>query len=546
MIIHTPSRSLLLKVRPAALATLRNIFPAHSRPVDYQGHNLALPHSLPVVKVLRNMQIKAPSPIRYYYDWPRPARFKQVFDHQVTTAEFLTLHPRCFCLNEMGTAKSASTLWAIDYLMTLGLVHRVVIVAPLSTLQQVWLNEIFDVCMHRTALVLHAAADKRRALLAREVDIYIVNPAGLRILQKDISARKDIDLIVVDEAATYRNATTEQYKTLEKTIKGKKLWLLTGAPCPNAPTDAWALARLVDPSRVPPYFTQFKRATMNQLSQYKWVPRPGSHEIAYQAMQPAIRFKKSECLSLPPVTYSNRACELSDEQKHAYSQMKQHLVADARGGHIITAANAADKIGKLRQILCGAVKNPATGDYVTLDHKPRLAVLMEAIEQASAKVLVIVPFKGIVRVLHAELQAWHNYQGDGRRVELVNGDVSVRDRNRIFQDFRDDPSLTELVCHPKVMAHGLNMTEADLVIFYAPIYSNDQAMQVMDRINRPGQTRHMTILRIVANALERDIYAVVEGRALTQESILSLYKKELQLDVQVDTAPAYRELGKAA
>lgn len=528
MLIHKDSGSILLKVKPDTMATLRAIFPSKSKPVDYQGHNLALPHNLTTVKVLRNMGIKAPSPIRYNYGWPRPARFTKVFDHQYATADFLTLHNRCFVLNEMGTSKTASMLWAADYLMTLGVIHRAVIVAPLSTLEQVWLNEIFDVCMHRSAVVLHSNADKRKELLAREVDFYIINHDGLKIVSKEIRERKDIDLIIVDEAANYRNGQTDRYAVLKHVAEKKKLWLATGAPCPNAPTDAWALARLVEPSRVPEYFTQFKRKTMNQITTYKWAPKVGSHVEAFAAMQPAIRFKKSECLELPPVTYTGRSCQLTPEQDKAYTQMKNYLVAEAATTQI-TAANAADKIGKLRQILCGAVKLPGSEEYVVLPHEPRLKVLLESIEQAAAKVLVIVPFKGIVHELKREVQEYHDKQGDGKWCEVVNGDVSLNERNRIFQAFRDDPSLNELICHPQVMAHGLNMTQADMVIFYAPIYSNDQSGQVMDRINRPGQTRKMTILRIAANPLERAIYAMVEGKRESQESILSLYKKELQL-----------------
>lgn len=528
MIVHTPSKSLLLKLRPKKLAEVMAIFPSHSKLIDHEGHNLAVPHNLAVVKVLRNMGIKAPSPIRYYYSWPRPARFTKVFDHQYATADFLTMHPRCFVLNEQGTSKTASSIWAADYLMSLGRVKRVLIAGKLSTLDHVWRDEIFDVAMHRTALVLHADAEKRRQLLAQPVDFYITNHDGLKILADDIKRRKDIDLIIVDEASAFRNAQTGLYEVLKDISKGRKLWLLTGTPCPNAPTDAWALARLIDPTRVPQFFTQFKRKTMQQLSTYKWVPMPGSHETAFEAMQPAIRFKKSDCLTLPPVTHQTRACEMSKEQKDAYQAMKNHMVADAKLQQI-TAANAADKISKLRQILCGSVKDTATEQYVTLDHAPRLKVLLEVIEEASAKVLVIVPFKGIVQVLRDEIQQWHDRRGDGKRVELVNGDVAKGKRDTIFQDFRDDPSLNELVCHPKVMAHGLNLTQADVLVFYAPIDSNEDTLQVMDRINRPGQTRKMTIVRIQANTLERDIYAVANDRAVNQETILQMYKKQLDM-----------------
>lgn len=529
MLVHEPSKSLLLHVRPETLKTLQEIFPKHHKMVEYQGQEIiALPHNLQVVRVLRNMGMKAPSPIRHYYDWPRPARFDKVFDHQIATAEFLTIHPRCFVLNEMGTSKTASTLWAIDFLMHIGYVKKALISCTMSTMRPVWLNEAFDVCMHRTAVVLHGDADKRRQLLDSGAELNIINHDGLKILLSELEKRPDIDLVVVDEASVFRNAGTDAYETLQKIAKGRKLWLLSGAPCPNAPTDAWALARLVSPSRVPAHFTAFKRKTMQQVSTYKWVPKPGSHETAFEAMQPAIRFKKADCLQLPPVTTVDREAEMTKEQIAAYAQMKQHLVLNI-GGAQLTAVNGADGINKLRQILCGAVKDKVTGDYVPIDHSKRFNVLTECIEQAAAKTLVIVPFKGIARILKDELQAWHDKKGDGKRVEIVNGDVSQSERDRIFQDFRDDPDLNELVCHPAVMAHGLTLTQADMLVFYAPIYSNDQSMQVKDRINRPGQKLAMTIVRIACNALERGIYAMLDSRTQTQDNMLELYMKELGL-----------------
>ena len=60
------------------------------------------------------------------------------------------------------------------------------------------------------------------------------------------------------------------------------------------------------------------------------------------------------------------------------------------------------------------------------------------------------------------------------------------------------------------MAHGLNLTEADTTIFYAPIYSHDQYAQVIERFNRTGQTRKMTVVRIAAHSFEWDIYALLD------------------------------------
>jgi hypothetical protein len=48
-------------------------------------------------------------------------------------------------------------------------------------------------------------------------------------------------------------------------------------------------------------------------------------------------------------------------------------------------------------------------------------------------------------------------------------------------------------------------------------------------MNRPGQKHNMTVAMIAANALERKLYAALEGKAHMQDSVLSLYKKEVGL-----------------
>lgn len=526
MIIDTPTKSILLRLKQPEL--VRKVMPRWTKDVDYQGHNLAVKFDLDAVRILRNMGIKAPSPIRYNYRFPRPAKFKTVFDHQVTTAEFLTFHQRAFVLNEMGTSKTASALWAADYLMEQGAVNKVIIVSPLSTLEMVWADEIFQCLMHRSFVVLHGTREKRFELLNSDADFYIINHDGLKIIADELKKRKDINLIIVDEAAAYRNGQTTRYKVLHGLLQSwHRLWLMTGTPCPNSPLDAWALVRLVNPGNVPQYFGQWRRQTMMQLSQYKWVAQRGSHELAFNAMQPAVRFKKSECLDLPPVTYENRKCDMTSEQMAGLKEMKKEAAVQLSNGVQITAVNAADKIGKLRQILCGALKDKETGIYHPFDHTPRLNLLLECIEQASAKVLVIVPFKGILHTLQAEIEkSWHA-EGRAWTCDFVNGEVPPKQRADKFRHFKTDPDAKLLLCHPKVMAHGITATEADMLIFYAPIYSNEESQQVMERINRPGQTRKMTIIRIAASMIEWNIYDQVEGKRLSQESILEMYKREL-------------------
>lgn len=516
VLIDKRTDSLVLKALDPFM--LRDLLP-RSKSLPHPDWNFAVHHTIDSTRVLRNLGYDVPAPIRHQYDWP--GKFRP-FEHQIMMSDFLTMHRRCFNLSEMGTMKTNAALWAADWLMKTGRVRKALIGAPLSTLNSVWQNDIFETLPHRTAAVLHGDRERRLKYLAIQADFYVINHDGFKIADvgKAIQKRPDIDLLILDEAGMFRNPSSAKYKALFALITARpdmRVWLMTGTPCPNAPTDAWGLARLVDVTRVPRFLGSFQREAMVKVSNFKWVPRINGFELAYAAMQPAIRFKKKDCISLPPVVTRDISAGNTAAQSATVKQLKDHMVTTGGNGAKITAANVADQINKMRQVLCGALKNPASGQYHPIPHAPRLAALMDAINSASAKVLVVVPFKGIIRLLETEVGKTHT-------CAIVNGDVPKAKRDAIFKAFKTCADPQVLLCHPAVMAHGLNLTEADTLIFYAPIYSNDEVEQVNERFNRAGQTRKMTILRIGSHPLEWAIYKQTDTKAAGQASIMELYE----------------------
>ena len=517
MLIHEPTKSVVLKLRdPSRILTA---LPGLSRSIDADEGNVQIKHTFETTLKLNELGINVPSPISYQYNWPGKY---EPFEHQRPMADFQIRNVKNLNLSEMGTGKSAPALWAADYLMTLGEVRKALVLAPLSILETIWQQDIFDVLMHRSSVVTHGDREYRVNALSMDVDFYIANHD--MIAHKEVATlvrkRKDIDLIILDEASFFRNHRNISYKFFAWAIENKKrVWFLTGTPCPNAPTDAWALARIICPQRVPKFFGSFHRMTMRQVSQYKWLPVKGAEQIVFDALQPAWRIKKKDCISLPPLTVANRQTQLTAEQQKQFKLMRDFMILQHKTTKI-TAINAADAIIKLRQICCGSVKN-GHNIYETIDHSTRLKELVAVINEASAKAIVVVPFKGIIRTLEDELAKHFS-------LAVLNGDVSIRERNRIIHAFKSGPDPHLLLCHPRVMAHGLNLTEADTTIFYAPIYSHDQYAQVIERFNRAGQTRKMTVVRIAAHRFEWDIYDLLDNRALNQDSILKLYERIIQ------------------
>lgn len=519
MLLLPHKQALVLNLKdPERVAAL---IPKHQK---INGHCIAVRHGVEETKLLRNLGINAPSPIFTYYDWPR--RYPFVFEHQKETSAFLTLNNRCFVFNDMGLGKSLSALWAADFLINQGLVRKVLILSTMTCMETVWQHELFTNLPHRTSMIVHGPRETRLLTIQEDVDVYILNHDGLRVpgVVDALLARDDIDLIIVDEAAVLRSSRTRTYHEMKRLLQPQhKLWMLTGLPCPNGPEDAFGLGCLVSPSRLPKYFTRWQAETMVRLNQFKWVPKPGAMAKVFDALQPAIRFKKEDCLDLPPVIRMNRQVALSAEQEKAYRTMREKLFIQ-QAGEPVTAVNAAVKLGKLLQICCGAVHTDVN-TYATIPCEPRLKALKEAIDEANAKVVVFVPYTGALRAVAKWLEA------QGYSVGVVDGGVTGRKRTEVLNAFtrRTDPHI--LVANPETAAHGLNLTVADTFLWFSPIHSLDTYAQANERGNRPGQKTAMRIIHLGATPLEWGVYRVLERKNQDQQTLLGLYIQEMQSEV---------------
>ena len=460
------------------------------------------------------------------YTWPRAVKFiPKPFDHQVVTTAFLAMNPRAYCLNDIGTGKTLSALWAADLLMEVGAVRRALIAAPLSTLERVWGDALFIHFPHRKFSVLHGAATRRKKLLAEPRDFYIINHDGVGVIQKELAARSDIDLVISDELAVYRNKQTAKWKAIDKVIYPPKgvakpsVWGLTGRPIPNSPEDAYGQCKLVTPTTVPAFFTQWRNMTMEHQSIYTWTPRKEALDIVYNAMRPAIRFKRDECLDLPPCIYQTRDVELSSEQLRHYKEVMRELYTEVQGGRV-TAMNEGIKRSKLLQIACGVVYDTG-GTPREIDAGNRIETLMELIEQIDEKVIVFVPFTAVTGKLYRELSKHWPFA-------VVTGDTPVGERNKIFQDFQNPEIDLDIIAHPGCMSHGLTLTEASTEIWYAPIDSNDMYEQACGRITRPGQHFTANIIHLAGSAVERRMYQRLIDRQKIQGALLEMVERNEQ------------------
>jgi SNF2 family DNA or RNA helicase len=497
------------------------------------GSYVAVPATLKNSQTLRWMAYPvAPVITDSTYDWPHAPGINP-YESQRITANFLALNPRSFCLSEMGVGKTLATLWAADFIMCQNPGSRALIVAPLSILERVWAAAIFSNFFgRRTAEVLYGSAEKRMQLLATsKADFLIVNFDGVGIgahtrkkfeldgFSKALSERTDIRIAIVDEASGYRDATTKRHRIARQVIgRREHLWLLTGTPTPNAPTDAYGLAKLVNNAHGKS-FRDFRSETMVQVSQFKWTPRRDGYESARKLLSPSIRFDISAVWDGPPLTTQQRQVELTAEQKRMLVDLKRDLAVTVKSGKQIDAINEAAVRTKFLQIVQGVVYDENHREHV-IDAEPRLREIEDVCESTNRKVVIFASLTSVVNLLYKRLsKRWP--------VLIINGAVSAKDRSINIKRFELEPEVKVLIADPQTAGHGINELAivADTVVWFGPTDKNELYLQGNGRVHRPGQKFPTTIVQIVSSKLEQEIYKRLETQTSLQGLMLDMVKR---------------------
>lgn len=504
-------------------------------------HNgyVAVPRTLFNMQMLTWMGFPVTMPMHENYDWPRSRRLDMraaIFRAQVLTANFLVLHPHGLTLSDMRTGKTLALLWAADFIMA-QYPHgafRFMINAPLSTLQRVWGDAIFNHFMgRRSCVILHGNAEKRRKLLAEPHDFYIINPDGLgtgvtfgkkrrevelRGFAADLVERTDIRGYIFDEISAYRNAGTERHKVARYWLSNREIvWGASGTPTPNSPTDAWGIAKLIN-NAGGESFTSFKGRTMWRITQFKWVPQRGSAQAARALLSPAIRFTQADVGVNMQSDIDPREIELSAAQTKALADLRRSAVLVVDGA-TIAPANEAVLRSKLIQIACGAVYSGTGSSRLThmLDCAPRLQALRDLLVEASHKIIIFAPLTSVLTMLYSLLKERYKHAA------LVTGQITPKQRNEFFSKFQEAPEFGPLICDPGTIALGLDLSAARVTCWFGPTDKAETYQQANERVRGAGQkATSTTVVQFVSTTIERDIFHRLATKQSLQGVMLGL------------------------
>jgi SNF2 family DNA or RNA helicase len=358
-------------------------------------------------------------------------------------------------------------------------------------------------------------------MVQQDFEFVIVNYDGLNLIANEVKNDGRFDLVIVDEANAYKTPTTKRWKALASILKPEtRLWMMTGTPASQSPADAFGLAKLVNPSGVPMFFTAWRDKVMHKVTMFKWAAKPNAPQLVHEALQPAIRFTKAQCLDLPPVLTTTRLVPMTPQQSKYYNTLKERMSIQA-AGETITAVNAASGLSKLLQISCGAVYTDDK-DVVEFDAAPRLSVLEEILEETDRKVLIFAMFRSSIDTIHTHLTK------KGFAVECIHGGITPNKRADTIRRFQNEQDPRVLVMQPQASAHGITLTAADTVVFYGPLMSVEQYIQCIARADRKGQDAgKVTVIHIESSPVEKKMFTALSTKVVNNFTLTQMFETEI-------------------
>ena len=419
----------------------------------------------------------------------------------------------------MGLGKSVIVLTALADLMSRFEVARALIIAPLRVARSVWPAEIerWDHTRHLTYRLVTGTPRQRLARLRKDrSDIHIVNRELTAWLVENLCDDWPYDMVVIDEASSFKSARTRRFKALRKVLKHiDRLVELTGTPASNGLLDLWSQIFLLDRGeRLGRTFTGFRaRYFISDYQGYEWTPREGAEaQIHNRLKDVCLALTAEDYLKLPRRIDNTIEVELPDRARARYRLLEKDFLVQLDDNDTVAVFNAAALTNKLLQFANGAVYTDGDGRWTAV-HDAKLEALAELVEAAAGRPVLV---------------AYH-YQTDLRRIlERFKQAVPLdRDPDTIARWNRGDIPL--LLAHPASAGHGLNLQAGGhTIVWFGLTWSLEAYRQLNARLLRQGQTRPVVVHHLVArDSVDETVMAALGAKDATQRALLDALKRDI-------------------
>lgn len=413
------------------------------------------------------------------------------------------------CLaDDMGLGK---TLQALTVAVARAPQGPTLVVAPTSVCPN-WIDEARRFAPTLRPIML-GPGDRTKKLQAAGPFDLIISSYGLLHQEVDLLAEVSWEMVVLDEAQAIKNRLTMRSRAAMR-LNGRFKMITTGTPVENHLGELWNLFQFINPGLLgsTDSFSQKFGTPIHQHSDAE------ARQRLKRLIQPFIlrRTKSAVLEELPARTEITIKVAMKEEERALYEAVRLRAVEalqddspeDAKS-HIKILA----QIMKLRRACCHPqLVMPETS--VPGSKLEAFAYTVEDLLANGHKALVFSQFVDHLRIVREHLDQ------EGIEYRYLDGSTPSKTRKQevdAFQAGQGDLFLISL----RAGGQGLNLTAADYVIHLDPWWNPAVEDQASDRAHRIGQTRPVTIYRLVMrNTIEEKIVDLHGAKRDLAENLL--------------------------
>ena len=411
------------------------------------------------------------------------------------------------CLaDDMGLGK---TVQALALLLDRARLGPALVLAPTSVAFN-WVEELQRFAPTLRPVLYAEQTDRLKCLAQLKKNDVLIVSYGLLVRDAAPLGALSFSTLVVDEAQALKNPHTRRARAARQLQAGFRI-ALSGTPLENHLGELWSLFAIVFPGLLGSW-EQFRERFAAPIERGK---DPGARAALSRVLRPFLlrRTKQEVARELPPRTEIQVPVALSEEEWTLYEDARLAAVAEVstEGKGLRNEQQRFQVLAALTRLRLLASHPRLYDAESTLSSSKmrRLLELLEELRSEGHRALVFSQFTSHLALVREELERagfTHLYLDGstpaGARAKLISS----------FQKGEGDVFLISL----KAGGTGINLTAADYVIHLDPWWNPAVEDQATDRAHRIGQTRPVTVYRLIA-------------RGTIEEQMLSLHSDKRAL-----------------
>lgn len=399
------------------------------------------------------------------------------------------------CADDMGLGKTVEAI-VLDQLRRESSTGPTLVVAPLSGVVDSWVKHFH---MFTDLKIARIDPKDRSKLLKQKADVYVIHWDGLRLMWEELAKVKWLH-VIADEAHRAKNRKTKQTKALKK-LKPKYKTALTGTPMDNSPAEIWSICNWLYPQdymfksywRFFHNFVDFIELDAANGHKYKKIVGTKNEDKFRELIDSFFirRDKHTVLKDLPEKIYTEHVVELSPQERRIYDEMKREMLSwiGEHEDEPVAAPVVIAQLARLQQFALGNVRI-VNGEIKLSKPSTKLSALLELLSDMDEdkQVVIFSKSKQMINLVYEELKD---------ESVLLTGDTPQQFRDGYITQFQEGKAKYMLATI-RTGGTGLNLQNADTVIFLDREWSPGENRQAEDRLHRSGQTNVVQVIDIVA------------------------------------------------